>query len=271
MPTLRLPAWIYQQFDADYRLSVPGEGYGGWNTVEVELPLERTALISMHAWGGAPVGQFPGWERCVEYRPRSFEIMRTQFPPLLQAARKAGLPLIHVVGGGPYYRDHAGFQKTVKLMESVVPPTPEPGAPADPVIDHLRETKQRHSFVGTHNLADVNEGFKTLDFGSGAEPVDGEYITEDAGQLNAVCRHLGVSHLIYIGFAINWCLLMSPGGMVDMSRKGYFCSAIRQAVTAVENKESARTEAHKEEGLWRTALAFGMVFDADDIIGALAP
>jgi hypothetical protein len=63
---------------------------------------------------------------------------------------------------------------------------------------------------------------------------------------------------------------MSPGGMVDMRRTGMICSALRQAVTAVENRESARTQAHKEEALWRVALAFGFVFDVDDLIRQLA-
>ena len=59
---------------------------------------------------------------------------------------------------------------------------------------------------------------------------------------------------------------MAPGGMLDMSRRGLMCSVFRQAVTAVENKESARSELHKEEALWRVALAFGFVFDVGDFI-----
>ena len=270
MKTITLPAWVYQQFDADYNLPVPGEGYGGWKQIEVSLPLERTALISMHAWGGSKMGQFPGWDRCVEYRPRSFAIMEKVFPPLFQAARRGGLNLIHVVGGGSYFHRCAGYKKTLALM----PKTPQPptggGAPPDPVIDDLRTLKGRISFVGERNVPDVTDGFKTVDFGHGAEPREGEFIAEDAEQLNAVCRHLGISHLIYVGFAINWCLLMSPGGMMDMSRRGYFCSAIRQAVTAVENRESARLETHKEEALWRTALSFGLVFDLDPMLKALS-
>jgi nicotinamidase-related amidase len=205
----------------------------------------------------------------VEYRPRAFEIMRTQFSPLLQAARQANVAVIHVTGCGSYYQNYPGFQKTLDLMPPTAQPVSEPRAPADPLLEKISAMKDQYSFVGAHNLADVSAGFKTLDFGEETKPAGDEYIVENGGQLNAVCQHLGISHLIYMGFAINWCILMSPGGMMDMSRKGYFCSAIRQAVTAVENQESARTEAHKEEGLWRTALAFGLVFDADAVMGAL--
>ena len=47
-----------------------------------------------------------------------------------------------------------------------------------------------------------------------ARPRGGEAVCEDSRQLFAVCKHFGVNHLIYAGFAIYWRLLMSPGGML---------------------------------------------------------
>ena len=67
-------------------------------------------------------------------------------------------------------------------------------------------------------------------------------------------RHLGVNHLVYAGFAINSCLLTSPGGMFDMSRHDIMCSTIRQAVTAIANKETARKELAKELAMWYVEL-----------------
>jgi hypothetical protein len=57
--------------------------------------------------------------------------------------------------------------------------------------------------------------------------------------------------------------------MAEMSAHGVMCSAFRQATTAVENRETARTEAGKENALWRVALAFGFVFNVDDFVAAL--
>ena len=73
-----------------------------------------------------------------------------------------------------------------------------------------------------------------------------------------------MNHLVYIGFAINWCLLMSPGGMVDMGRYGVMCSTIAEAVTAVENGETARLELEKRQALWRVAINSGFVFRLQD-------
>jgi len=122
----------------------------------------------------------------------------------------------------------------------------------------------------TYNTADSQvTANELLEFADDARPVGDESIAEDAHQLFALCRENRVNHLIYAGFAINWCLLLSPGGMADMSKHGIMCSAPRQAVTAVENKETARSELCKELGLWRVAVAFGYVFDVDDFINAL--
>ena len=133
----------------------------------------------------------------------------------------------------------------------------------------MQRFRARHVFVGERNEADVAAGFAKLDFAPTARPQGEEGVAENAHQLMALCLDAGINHLIYTGFAINWCLLMSPGGMVDMRRHGLLCSVLRQAVTAVENKESARTEAHKAEALWRVALAFGFVFDLNNFVRQL--
>jgi hypothetical protein len=181
--------------------------------------------------------------------------------------RSSELRLFHVVSSGGYYKDCAGYKMAVELAGPEPPPVEriEP----DPVLKSLQEFRSEHVFVGKHNQEDVRRGFERLDFAREAKPLGDEPIADNDDQLFAVCRHFSVNHLIYAGFAINWCLLLSPGGMHDMIRRGIMCSAIRQAVTAVENKETAREELCKQIALWRVALAFGFVFDVDDFIAAL--
>lgn len=264
---IRLPASYYQHFDADFALDVPAEGYGGWKKADIEISREHSALVVMHAWDTGTREEFPGWHRAVEYMPRADRICRTVFPGLLSAVRESGFSLFHVVGGGDYYSDLPGYRRAVRLAG------PEPSglekAEPDPAIERLNEFKAERVFVGRHNEADVKRGFERVGFPPEARPLGDEGVAENAHQLHALCREAGVNHLIYAGFAVNWCLLMSPGGMLDMSRRGYMCSIIRDATTAVENRESARTESHKEEALWRVALSFGFVFDSTDLSAAL--
>lgn len=264
---IKLPASYYQHFDADFTLDVPGEGYAGWKTADIEISRERTALVVMHAWDMGTRKEYPGWHRAVEYIPRADEICRTVFPKLLSATRESGFKLFHVVGGGDYYSDLPGYKRAVELAGPVPPPLES--AKPDPILQRLNEFRAERVFVGKHNEADVKAGFDKLAFPPEARPLGSEGVAENAHQLHALCREAGVNHLIYAGFAINWCLLLSPGGMLDMSRRGYMCSAVRDATTAVENRESARTESHKEEALWRVALAYGFVFGSDEIVNAL--
>lgn len=268
MPT-RIKTHYYQHFDADFEREVPAEGYGGWKTAELEFDLDHTALVVMHTWDCGTREQFPGWHRCVEYIPRSYRICEEVFPPLLTAARGVGLRIFHVVIGKTYYQDLPGYRQTLEL-EAADPG----GGQADPPVpfridrtfEELTRFRQSHVFPGDHNRADIERGQVWKRFPRQAEPADGEPIADTSRQLQLLCREYGINHLVYTGFAIDGCLLLSPGGMVDMSRLGILCSTIRQAVTAIENRETARGEQAKELALWRVALLYGFVFDVDDFI-----
>lgn len=263
----RIPAWYYQHFDADFALEAPEEAFGGWKKTPLDFSLPHTALAVMHAWDGGAREAYPGWWRCVPYLARSEAIVRDVFPPLLSAARNAGLTVFHVTGGGDYYKELAGYQHAASLAGA--PPPGLEQIPKDETRRALDAFRAAQVFVGAHNADDVRRGFARLDFPEAARPVDGEGIAENAPQLFALCKERGINHLVYCGFAVNWCLLLSPGGMAEMHARGMMCSALRQAVTAVENRESARQEWCKELALWRVALAFGFVFDVDDFTAAL--
>lgn len=264
---MRLRAQAYRQFDADPSRDVPAEGFGGWHGTEVDLAPAHTALVVMHAWDTDPAKRFPGWHRAVEYLPRAERILAEVFPRLLAAVRRSPLPVFHVVGGGhDYYRHLPGYQRAAALAATAAPLPP---VPADPTHARLLRQRTELSFPGTANIADAAAGLAQLDFSPAARPRDNEGIAEDGHQLAGLCRAHGVNHLIYVGFALNWCLLMSPGGMVDLARHGCLCSTIAEAVTAVENRETARGELEKRQALWRVAVEFGFVFSLEDFLAAL--
>jgi nicotinamidase-related amidase len=280
----RLRTRYYQQFDTDPTQPVPGESYGGWLQADIDLNLQHSALVVMHAWDPGTPQTHAAWWRTVEYLPRAAEILNKVFPPLLETVRGAGMKVFHVVGGPHDYYSHLpGFVNTStntkgqkgiqKKIEARTPSNSEMPSQAPvhhPELERLKQWKSRHVFVGEHNQMEVDAALAELDFAPEALPHPGEGIALNAQGLDLLCRQNEIYHLIYIGFAINWCLLMSPGGMVDMSRLGYLCSTIPEAVTAVENKETARQQAEKEQALWRVSLEFGFVFDLNEILGALS-
>ncbi len=269
MSRILIPANYYQQFDGDFNLEVPAEGYGGWKKEPVPIAPEHTALAAMHVWDTGTKEEYPGWYRCAEYLARSPRIIREVFPPLLGAVRNSPLKIIHIISGvpGDKFREYPGYNKTLELAGNE--PEHVERVDSDPVVEELRRFRKDNIIPGAHNMEDVQRGSAAKDFPKEVRPLDNEYIAENERQIFAICKKNGINHLIYAGFAINWCLLMSPGSMLEMKRHGLMCSTIRQAVTAVENKETARGEICKELALWRVALEFGFVFDLDDFINGL--
>jgi len=265
---LRIPAWYYQHYDADFDLDVPEEGFGGWKKEQLDFSREHTAVVVMHAWDLGTKEQFPGWWRAVPYARRSETIVRKVFPPLLEVVRKSELPLFHIVGGADYYKHLPGYKRAVALAG------PEPKLvekiKSDPIRDKLDKFRKAHAFPGLHNKKDIDRGFSRLDFPDEVRPQGKEGVAENGHQLFALCKEHGINHLIYCGFAINWCMLLSPGGMAEMQKYGLMCSVLREATTAVENKDTARRELCKEIALWRVAIEYGFVFDVDDFIAAVS-
>ena len=261
---VRCPASYYQQFDADYAPRGAGRGLR-WLAAHRDRTRPRPHGVGLHARLGD--GHSRAVSRLVPCRrvhsPRSGNLPHGLPPAPDRGAQRGG----HAV---PCRRrrellpDVAGLPGAATLA-GPPPPAPET-VPADASLKKLQELRNQRVFVGPHNAADVQRGFAKLDFPAEARPVGDEGVAESGHQLLALCKHHGINHLVYFGFAINWCLLMSPGGMLDMSGHGVMCSAIRQATTAVENRESARQQWAKELGLWRVALAWGFVFDVDDLV-----
>lgn len=266
--SLKIVAHYYQHYDADFSRDVPEEGFGGWKRAELEFSPEHTAVVMMHAWEAGVREQYPGWYRVVPYLPRANAICREVFPKLLAAVRASDLALFHVVGGGDYHKELPGYKRAVQLAGPEPPPLEQ--VKSDPIRDQLLAYKREHAYPGLHNEPDIKRGFDNLDFPPEARPHGDEGVAENGHQLFALCKDRGINHLVYCGFAINWCLLLSPGGMAEMQKYGLMCSALRQATTAVENKETARYEICKQTALWRVSLAFGFVFDVEDFVRALA-
>lgn len=266
MSIINIPAWYYQQFDADTSLPVPAEAFGGWKR-EPNMPfdIKHSALIIMHAWYTGKPGQFPGLEHLVEYIPRANKILDEVFPTLIATARRAGLPIIHVAAGN-YYQNRPEYLESVRLAG---PESSPEQITRDDTVKRYAAFRTAHSNPGLHNQKDIAESLKVRDFAPQVAPLPGEPIVATEQQLFAHCKRLNVTHLVYTGFAINACLQCSPCCMLDMSRRGLFCSAIRQATTAVEFKETAVTETAKNIQLNEVALFFGFVYDVDDFTTAL--
>jgi hypothetical protein len=276
---LRLKGAYYRHHPIDFSRGALGAlGMEGWGeTVDIDAPVNETALISMHAENIGLIPEIPyadrgplaGYMRWLEYERRKIDVVRTVYPRILAAARAAGLAVVHVTMGD-YGKKYPGYTKALKLS-GPEPQTTTLKVPGGGKVRPPDDRKGKFLFGDHYNDNRDEEHFgRYFDFAEQAKPQGDEFVVETSHQLSGVLNALGAWNLIYVGFAINWCLWFSGGGMVDMSRLGYRCSCIREGVTAVENRESIQGEQHKEEAMWRTSLMFGYIFSADDFISACA-
>ena len=66
------------------------------------------------------------------------------------------------------------------------------------------------------------------------EVKDDDIVVSTGAQMhNALAEH-GILHLIYVGFAANWCLVGRDYGIRAMSRRSYNIILLRECTTAVE-------------------------------------
>lgn len=273
--TLKLNGEYYRHYPFDFSEGKIGAiGFKGWGeSIEIEAPAEETALIAMHIWnvGFDPNLPFSSEGKAgpvmemLEWASRSIPIIKTEIPPILKAARDANIQVIHVASDEHYAMKYPGYRRTLDIAGNE-----PPGLPKAPRHDEIKppDDVKDNLLFGEKFKESLKYYTPNFDFPDLAKPLDSESVAFTTHQLNEVLRKHGIWNLIYIGFAINWCLWFSPCGMVDMSRLGYRCSCIKEAVTAVESKESAVGELHKQEALWRTSLMFGYVHRAGDFIGA---
>jgi len=272
---LKLKGEYYRHYPFNFTKGKYGAtGFKGWgDSIDIEVPAEEIALIAMHIWNigfhlelqFSPQGKAGAVMEMLEWASRSISIIKNEIPPILKAAREANIQVIHIASDEHYAKKYPGYQRTLHVAGDE-----PPGLPKAPRYDELKppdEIKDNLLF-GAKFKESLKYYTPNLDFPDLARPLDSEYVVFTTHQLNEVLRQQRIWNLIYIGFALNWCLWFSPCGMVDMSRLGYRCSCIKEAVMAVENKESAVGELHKQEALWRTSLMFGYVHSAGDFIQA---
>ena len=269
---LQLPLRYYQIAQL-YGPGMPPSGKEGLLTRMLQKPANRTGLVIVHPWnlgesdGPYPIKpgtRIPG--EAGDWVPSAHDIIANKIKPVLDAARKAGVPVFHLAQHTyapryPQYLEIAADpelqspEKNVKFEVSVEPRT----------VAEMWDAKYGPDFPGpvwkTH--AD------TFDIARQLRPLAEEAVFLNGWQLNGLCRRQKIDTLIYVGFMADLCLVNIPGAIREMAYKfKYRCVVLRDCTTAYEFAETV-------EGNWMTFAAIrliesGMGYSAssDDFIAA---
>ena len=204
--------------------------------VQMELPVDQTALVLVDLWDNHFI------ESWLE---RADRITREVVVPVLERARQTGLTIVHAPSSPVAESDWppAPFRRRQGAYASFRGPRAQP--PGIPPIDAL----------GMSSHIDVQ---------------DGEHVVATGDQLHDLLRANGSLHLVYVGFATNWCILNRDYGMRAMAQRGYNMILLRDATMGVMFPDTLAAEMATEMAIREVGQQLGFSATKDDFLAACA-
>lgn len=198
--------------------------------VDMHLPVCETALVLVDMWNNHFI------ESWLE---RAEAMARGAIVPLIGAARATGLAIVHAPSPhvAASYPAHLARHREPSLAPP--PDWPPPGFRA-----------RQGEYAAFRGPRSQPPGIPPLEFGMSphVEVRDEDVLLATGQQLHELCRGRGYLHLIYAGFATNWCILNRDYGMRAMAGRGYNLVLLREATMGVEYPDTV-------EELFATELA----------------
>ena len=184
--------------------------------VTMSLPVGQTALVLVDVWNNHFI------ESWLE---RAAQVTREAVVPVLEAARAAGFTIVHA----PCPEVAEQFDQLAFHQRPA--PVPEPDWP--PAEFRTRQGPFA-AFRGPRAQPPGIPRIEPLGMSPAIEVADEDFVLATGQQLHDLCRQREILHLVYAGFATNWCVLGRDYGMRAMRRRGYNLILLRDATMGVE-------------------------------------
>jgi nicotinamidase-related amidase len=243
-----------------YKLSPPGH-FAGLQPIALEIDLVQAALLVVDVYGLS----FSPEEGAARNHPSVDDesaapwerIASTAIVPALEAARRAGVPVIYTHNSGP----------RIELNRSQLGQTLNRTLDCD--LEELfreRGVDEREYLAGSENLF--------LETSEALGPRDGDYFVRKhqySGfkdtRLDSLLRNLNVTTLFCVGFDAGTCLKMT---MVDAFELNYQLVLLRDATAAIELPEDIeRGYSFTERIIWWMEAHIGTSITSDQFVSAL--
>jgi nicotinamidase-related amidase len=213
-----------------YKLSPPG-AFAGLQSLTLQVDLDRAALLAVDVYG---LGFTPE-EGAARHHPSADDssplpwedVATNAIQPALEAARRAGVPVIYAHNSGP----------RIELNRSQI------GQTLNRTLDCDLEELFRESGVDDREYLRGNENlFLETSLALGPKPGDyfirkHQYSGFKDTRLDTLLRNLDVRTLFCVGFDAGTCLKMT---MVDAFELNYELILLRDATGAIEIPEDIR-------------------------------
>ena len=195
--------------------------------VSMPLPVAQTALVLVDIWNTHFIES---------WRERAEHVTAAAIVPVLAAARQAGLTIIHA----PSVRVAARYPQAQCYRSAETAPAPPPEWP--PAAFRSRTGP----YTAYRNPREQAPGRPShwadrLAMSPHIDVQDDEVIVATGAQLHALLQDRRILHLLYVGFATNWCVLGKDYGIRAMKDRGYNPILLRDATMGVEFPDTLDT------------------------------
>ncbi len=183
--------------------------------IPMSMPIDQTALVLVDLWN----------DHFIEsWLERAGNVLKDNILPAIEAARQAGIKVIH----GPCPQVATRYDK----VKEHTPPKPDPEPDWPPRAFRNREGDY-HAYRGPRQqypgIRDFEYRMSDL-----VEVCEDDVVIATGQQLHERLESSGILHLLYAGFATNWCVINRDYGVKDMRGRGYNVILLRDATTGVE-------------------------------------
>ncbi len=231
----------------------------GYVCKNVTIDTDDTALVLVDCWDHHYIES---------WLARAKEVMTSRIAPLAVACRDAGILTIHAPGKNAAKRYVDWMDNPEDWNRSQVDdwPPSEFVAREAPYADLHWASEPSMS----PELKDWMEYSRDrMMIYHDVAPVVGDVVVATGDQLHSLLRKKGVLHLIYAGFATNWCVLNKDYGFRAMTWRGYNGVILRDGTTAVETHETHTTEQLRDFAVLSMEMTMGYSSTVDELIAAL--
>ena len=223
---------------------------------EMPLPVAETALVLVDLWN---VHFIESW---IE---RAAQITTECVVPIIDAARGVGLTIVHapspsVAAQYPQLKRHKPPEPSAPL---VWPPSDFRSRVGDYAV--YRGPRSQPPGIGVHwdKLA------SQLAVSPAIDVQDDDFVIATGQQLHELLEERRILHLIFAGFATNWCVLGRDYGIRSMSRYGYNMVLLRDATTGVEFPDTYDTLFTTEIAIREVEQQYGFSASNADFFAAV--
>ena len=224
---------------------------------DLSIPIEQTALVLVDVWS---THYIDSWLQ------RATDVTRERIVPLLQAARRAGVTVIHAPSPRVVESHHPDFM-------------PAPGPPGEssawppPAFRGIYRSGEHADFGRDREprLQDAIARYETeLKISDLVKPLPDEPIIATGDQLHDLLAERRILHLVYAGFATNWCVIGRDYGIIAMNERGYNIVLVRDATTGVEFHDSVEDLTATEIAIREVETKYAWSTTTDAFIAASA-